>query len=519
MPDDGAALSEQEIPLIAQARGYGTRTAIVASEGVFTYAQLLEHSHAVAASLLDGASDLKEANVAFLTSAGFTHVAVQWGIWRAGGTAVPLPVSATRPELEHMVNDSGASLVVSEAPFETVLQPIAESAGARLLTTTHAFEHPPHPLPDIDLDRRAMILYTSGTTSKPKGVVSTHRNIQAQVTSLVDAWKWSPKDHILHVLPLHHVHGIINVLTCALWSGATCEIMPKFDANAVWDRFLEGGLTLFMAVPTIYSRLIAAWETASTDRQQAMIVAAGKQRLMVSGSAALPVQTLERWHSISRHVLLERYGMTEIGMALSNPLHGDRRPGFVGAPLPGVEIRLVNEAGDEAEPGTSGEIFVRGPAVFHEYWNNTEATAAAFSDGWFQTGDVAQLEDGAYRILGRKSVDIIKTGGFKVSALEVEAVLLDHPDIAECAVIGADDPEWGERVCATVVLGSTASLSLTALRDWARERLSPHKIPSRLVCVEKLPRNAMGKVTKPALTTWFQAEKEAPPTVDEPTSV
>jgi malonyl-CoA/methylmalonyl-CoA synthetase len=226
-------------------------------------------------------------------------------------------------------------------------------------------------------------------------------------------------------------------------------------------------------------------------------------RLMVSGSAALPVTTLERWKTISGHVLLERYGMTEIGMALSNPLHGNRVPGHVGRPLPNVEVRRVDPQGQPAAPEVPTELEVRGPTVFHEYWNNPEATRAAFHDGWFRTGDVTVVEDGVYRILGRSSVDIIKTGGYKVSALEIEEVLRTHPDIRECAVVGVEDEEWGEQIAACLVLNGAAVLTLESLRKWLKERLAIYKVPSRMMTVDDLPRNAMGKVQKPAIKKMF----------------
>jgi malonyl-CoA/methylmalonyl-CoA synthetase len=309
------------------------------------------------------------------------------------------------------------------------------------------------------------------------------------------------------VLPLHHVHGIINIVSCALWSGAICEMLPRFDANAVWDRIASGELTLFMAVPTIYHKLIAAWEAASPERRTELSGACRHLRLMVSGSAALPVTTLERWKEISGHTLLERYGMTEIGMALSNPLHGRRVPGSVGTPLPSVKVRLVDESANEVEPGVPGEIEVRGPSVFAEYWNKPDATAIAFRNGWFRTGDMAVVQDGVYRILGRTSVDIIKTGGHKVSALEIEEELRQHPAICECAVVGVPDQEWGERVGAAVVLETGESLSIDELRAWCRDRLANYKLPSRLRVVETLPRNAMGKVTKPALAASFKSDQ------------
>jgi malonyl-CoA/methylmalonyl-CoA synthetase len=218
------------------------------------------------------------------------------------------------------------------------------------------------------------------------------------------------------------------------------------------------------------------------------------------------VSTLARWQEISGHTLLERYGMTEIGMALSNPLRGDRVPGSVGAPLPGVEVRLVEEHGNPVDPGTPGGIEVRGPAVFTEYWGRPDATRDAFRDGWFITGDTAVVENGIYRILGRTNIDILKTGGHKVSALEIEEVLRRHPPIAECAVVGIPDAEWGERVAAVVVLKDGDVVDLQSLRTWARQLLAPHKLPSRLLVVDTLPRNAMGKVMKPALAALFQTK-------------
>ena len=349
-----------------------------------------------------------------------------------------------------------------------------------------------------------MILYTSGTTSRPKGVVTTHANNTAQITSLIEAWEWSADDRIVLCLPLHHVHGIINVVSCALWSGATCEMLPRFDANAVWERLASGSLTLFMAVPTVYVKLIAAWEAASPERRAMLSQACAKLRLMVSGSAALPVSTLERWREITGHTLLERYGMTEIGMALSNPYRGTRVPGSVGTPLPSVEVQLVGERGELVAPGAPGEIEVRGPTVFKEYWGKPEATHNAFRDGWFRTGDTAVVENGVYRILGRTNIDIIKTGGHKVSALEIEEALRAHPAIVECAVVGVPDLEWGERVAAAVVLNDGDNLDLAMLRAWARELLAAHKLPSRLLVLDALPRNAMGKVMKPGVATLFK---------------
>jgi len=460
----------------------------------------------VAGKLLGDNANLNQTRVAFLVAPGFGYAAVQRGIWRAGGVAVPLAVSHPPAELEYVVRDTDAAIVVADASLRDVGKALARTARARFVLAEDALSAEPFEgLPLLRSDHRALIIYTSGTTGRPKGAVTTHQMIGAQISSLISAWRWTPSDHLLLVLPLHHVHGIINGLGCALAIRATCEMLHPFDGPRVWQRLASGDVTVFTAVPTIYHRLIGAWESASTETQREWSDGVRRLRLMMSGSAALPVQVLERWREITGHTLLERYGMTEIGMALSNPLTGERRPGFVGSPLPGVEVRLVDEQGSEVETGSPGELEVRGPNVFLEYWRRPEETAQAFRGDWFRTGDLAVLEHGSYRLLGRLSVDIIKTGGFKVSALEIEEILRTHPCIAECAVVGVADDEWGERVSAAVELRDGASLSLADLQSWAKPRLAPYKIPRDLRPLAALPRNAMGKVTKPEVAALFKS--------------
>ena len=488
------------IGVIDRAARYGDRTAIIDADGQHSYRDLIEASRVVARELLAGTTDLNERRVVFLTPPDFSYVATLWGIWQAGGIAVPLSNGQPPAECDHVISDSRAAAVVASPHLEPAIRPLADARGARvvraILPDSDGTAGDSIALPRVEPGRRALMLYTSGTTSRPKGVVLAHRNIRAQVESLATAWEWSEDDRILNVLPLNHTHGLINVLTSALWSGAVCEMHTGFDAARVWQRIAEGGLTLFMAVPTIYAKLINAWEAAGPEQRAAFSDGCRRLRLMVSGSAALPVTTLERWRTITGHLLLERYGMTEIGMALSNPLRGERRPGFVGVPLPRVDVRLVDEQGGELGPDVAGEIEVRGPGVFLEYWGRPGATAEAFRNGWFRTGDIAVVEKGMYRILGRRSVDIIKTGGHKVSALEIEEVLRTHPDVRECAVVGVEDPEWGERVAAVAVLEEGSHLTLDGLRAWAADRLARHKIPTRLTLVDELPRNALGKVVK-----------------------
>jgi len=493
-----------ELPLFSRVRNYGEKVAISNTTSQFTYKQLLTDSAALASTLLGDEVDLDEARIAFLAPGGPEYATIQWGIWRAGGVATPLCLSAAEPEFEYSLTDSEASRVIATREQATKVASVCECLEIPLLVLEDLQLVSDKALPMLESSRRAMILYTSGTTSKPKGVVTTHGNIQAQIESLIEAWEWQASDRIPLFLPLHHVHGIINVLSCALWMGASIETFPKFECGSIFRRVAEDAYTVFMAVPTIYVKLIEALEDSDDQERSNVVEGFNRMRLMVSGSAALPASVHVKWTELTGQKLLERYGMTEIGMALSNPFHGERRPGSVGQALPLVEVRLKAESGElvtvENEPG---EIQVRGPCVFNEYWNRPEITKKSFDDGWFRTGDMAVLETGYYRIMGRLSVDIIKSGGYKLSALEIEAALLQHPNIRECAVIGHLDDTWGEVVAAAVVLEAGSNLDLDQLREWCRDRLSHYKLPKKLLVVDALPRNAMGKVTKPAVKELF----------------
>ena len=494
-------MMNKELTLFERARCFGGRVAIRSDVRDFTYDDLISASEAVAAALLGEKPDLGEARVAFQVPAGFSYFAIQWGIWRAGGIALPLSLSATTREIEQALEDSGAECFVG-------LRGKEPPVGIRAMVYEDLDFFATRPLPELHPERSAMILFTSGTTNRPKGVVTTHANLQAQIESLVEAWEWSAEDRIPLFLPMHHIHGIVNIGGCALWSGATVEVFPKFDLKMVLPRVAAGAYTLFMAVPTIYVKLIEALESGDLAEADRVVAGFGAMRLMVSGSAALPPSIHTKWTALTGQKLLERYGMTETGMMISNPLNGERRPGFVGTPLPGAEIRLIAESGEivtaEGEPG---EIQVRGPIVFREYWGRPESNAESFTDGWFRTGDLAVVEGGYYRIMGRLSVDIIKSGGYKLSALEIEAVLLEHPLIRECAVVGFPDETWGELVVAVVVIEPGGELSLEELRDWSKSRLSAYKIPRKLTQIEKLPRNAMGKVTKPAVLAALESSR------------
>jgi malonyl-CoA/methylmalonyl-CoA synthetase len=490
------------INLIQKASSNLDRIAIKRDEISYTYEQLLDASENIAFELLNGKDDLKEERVAFLVPPGFNYTTIQWGIWRAGGIAVPLCVKHPFSSIAYVIDDTSASVVICSSEFEELLSPLKNEPRIRFLSS-ESFSKKEGNLPNVAMNRRAMILYTSGTTGNPKGVVTTHDNIETQITALTTSWEWNEDDHILNVLPLHHVHGIINVMSCALWSGACCEFLSKFSADKIFDIFCRNEVNVFMAVPTIYYKLIAYWNELPAGQQQKISASLRDFRLMVSGSAALPISVLEEWQKISRHTLLERYGMTEMGMAISNSYREKRMPGYIGNPLNKVIVRLADEQNVTVAIGSQGEIQVKGPNVFKEYWRKPEATAQTFTeDGWFKTGDIAVYENGYYRILGRNSVDIIKSGGYKISALEIEEVLRKHEQIKDCGVIGIPDDEWGEIIGASLIL-HTDAIDIDKLNHWLKDKLPGYKTPRKYIFQEELPRNVMGKVTKKELTKLF----------------
>ena len=497
----------------SNSRKFGASTAIISDGRHFSYNQLIDHAESLAYEILQNKSDLDESPVAYMVNPGFNYVKSQWAIWLAGGIAVPIAVAHPMDSIKYILDDTGAKTFICSENFESLISDYCQQKDIRLIVLKMVPEQAEvesgelkvegSGLPQIDMNRGAMILYTSGTTSLPKGVLTTHFCIESQIKALVEAWEYTPNDHSLCVLPLHHIHGIINVISCTLYVGGKVEFLPSFSAEAIFARFEQNELNVFMAVPTIYFKLITYLESLTEEQRSFYKSIMQKFRLMISGSAALPVSVMEKWESLSGQRLLERYGMTEIGMAISNPYHGERRAGHVGQPLPNVQVRLVDEENKLVEFGQPGEIQIKGPNVFKEYWGKEKATQEAFVDGWFKTGDVAELNKGYYKILGRNSTDIIKSGGYKLSALEIEEVLRTHEMVSDCSVIGLPDEEWGE-VVAAVVIAESSELSSEILNQFMRTKMPAYRVPRKYLFVQELPRNAMGKVTKNDLKILFK---------------
>ncbi|KAJ2402749.1 hypothetical protein GGI23_000493 [Coemansia sp. RSA 2559] len=494
------------------------RVAIVDDAGSHTYAQLLRDASKVRASL--GAGHLRGASVAMLMPNSYEYAAVQWGIWAAGGSVVPLSPMHPERELEYFITNSEAQRIICHPSLLRNVDPVVQRlcGSVQVISSDTCIrgsaEADVDALKEIDVDENqsALFIYTSGTTGKPKGVVHTHASIGAQVGALYTAWRWTADDRLLHVLPLHHIHGIVVALCTALWAGATAEMLPRFDKDRVWARLIDGpkDISILMGVPTMYARLLKALEEMPEERQSAARNAVGRLRLTISGSAALPTSVFHKWQVATGQVMLERYGMSEIGMALSNDAARPeaRKPGSVGKPLPGVDVRLMDSDGADVtdRPGASGMIQIKGPNVFREYYGMPEKTATEFTpDGWFITGDIGtRTADGLYYIMGRQSVDIIKSGGFKLSALEIERELLEHTSISDVAVVGVPSDEWGESVAAAIVFKSgSAEIPNEDLKSWCYERMARYKAPKMIRAVDALPRNLMGKLDKKAVKAMF----------------
>ncbi len=498
----------------------GDRIAFAIEGSTLTWAQLDDASRRYAASL--HAVGVRPGDrVACLLPTGLALVVALVGNCRAGVVHVPINDRYRTREIAHILTDSGAVVLLIGADGAAV-DAVAELPDAALPTRVFVAGERGSALfggrcdegrfadlltgprdegsPPVDDDALSLLIYTSGTTGRSKGVELTVANVVAGIDALTRLWCWTRDDVLVLALPLFHVHGLCIGLHGTLLRGCRADLAPRFDPQRVASAIESGG-TIFMGVPTMYARLVEAMdvEPGFGDRLR-------PARLFTSGSAALSPSIFERFEAETGHRILERYGMSETLLTLSNPYDGERRPGTVGQPVPGCEIALFDDEGQPCPPGTVGEIHARGPSVMHRYWKAPEQSAAAFRDGWFRTGDAAVLSDDGYvSIVGRRSVDVIKSGGYKISAREIEEALERAPEIAEAAVIGIPDPVWGERVVAAVVVagpGVASDVLVDAVRRQCDSELAEYKRVRAIVVVDALPRNALGKVQKHQLKSF-----------------
>ncbi|MFF4654550.1 acyl-CoA synthetase [Streptomyces sp. NPDC001381] len=466
------------------------RVALRFGERTLTYAELAAAAGAVGERVRGAERVAVWATPSLETAVGVV------GVLLAGAAAVPLNPKSGEKELGHILRDSAPGVVLA-APGDELPAPL--DGLARVDVEVHG-TGAPSPA-SVDDEHPALVVYTSGTTGPPKGAVIPRRALVATLDALADAWQWTGEDVLVHGLPLFHVHGLVLGVLGPLRRGGSVRHLGRFTTEGV-ARELNGGASMLFGVPTMYHRIA---EALPGDPE--LVKGLSAARLLVSGSAALPVHDHERIAAATGRRVIERYGMTETLMNTSVRADGEARAGTVGVPLPGVELRLVEEDGAVVtayDGETVGEIQVRGPHLFTEYLNRPDATAAAFTaDGWFRTGDVAVLDpDGYVRIVGRKATDLIKSGGYKIGAGEIENALLEHPGVREAAVTGEPDADLGERIVAWVVpVDPQSPPGSDELAGHVARRLAPHKRPRVVRYLEALPRNDMGKIMKRALTS------------------
>ncbi len=402
---------------------------------------------------------------------------------KLGVIFVPINILYRDREISHILHDADPKALVTDSEVATAL-PVW--APAELTREAEAMEDR-RPEVDLDGDAPAGIIYTSGTTGTSKGAVLSHNNFAANAVNLLACWRITSEDRFLLALPLFHVHGLGNGLHCWLISGCRMRLLERFEHQSAAETFCEFRPTLFFGVPTVYVRLLDI--PADKAREIGSFM-----RLFVSGSAPLAAQVMEDFRALYGHTILERYGMSETLMNISNPYEGERRPGTVGLPLPGISVRLLNAQHEPVAEGETGEVYLRGPNVFMGYWRREDATREAFVDGYFRTGDIAtRSKDGYYTLSGRRS-DLIISGGFNIYPREIEEFLSEQPEIEEAAVAAQADRVRGEVPVAYVV--PAAGYDAAVIEARCREKLASFKIPREFICIEKLPRNALGKVQK-----------------------
>lgn len=479
--------------------------------GAYTYTDLVNLSGQYANALASRGvrpGDRVAAQVEKSVSALILYLATV----RAGAVYLPLNTAYTATEVAYFIQDAEPALIVCDAARREEIEPIAASVGAVVETLDGRGEgsmndaavaaQPAFKATDRQGSDLAAILYTSGTTGRSKGAMLTHDNLMSNTLVLIDTWRFTANDVLIHALPIYHTHGLFVASNVALFSGASMIFLPKFDPEQVLSLIPQA--TVFMGVPTFYVRLL------QNDRLTEGLVA--RMRLFVSGSAPLLAETHREWRSRTGHAVLERYGMTETGMNTSNPYEGERRPGSVGQALPGVSVRIADpETGKMSSQGEIGMIEVKGPNVFRGYWRMPEKTATEFrSDGYFITGDLGIIDiDGYVHILGRGK-DLIITGGFNVYPKEVETEIDQIPGIVESAVVGLPHADFGEGVTAVVVCEKGSQLDERSVLASIEGRLAKFKQPKRILFVDELPRNTMGKVQKNLLREQFSALYEDP---------
>ena len=495
------------MPFLSQIVGHpAERIAIIDAEGEHSYGSLVQQARELASVLKSktlapehSSPSSDRARIAFLAGHSASSVVTLLAIWLADAVAVPLDPLMSLPEWQWRLQDLAIDTLVYTPELQAEAHYLAHSSRVRIISS----DQPPNeneqvPLKIEDSGLSALILFSNRVDSRPAPVVHTYSSLAAQTRTHVHTWHWQPEDRLLHVLPLSNHHGLICALLGAMAAGCCCELMGAFKVESVWQRLASGEITLFTAVPTMYKYLLDAWDRQDAKQQELWSCGAKNVRQAIVSPQPVTLAIRQQWEKISGNPLHFKYGIAECAMVLHNTLNGEDFHGITGLPVPGVSLRLVDSNGHETEENL-GELEVRSSQLFSGYFGNTSLTRKHFNHGWFRTGLLAFRNGKQYQLHGHRNLDLIDTGGYKVSAMDIESVLLDYPGIRECAVLGVPCAHWGEVICAFIVPDNEQSVVLHELKEWLAPLMPSYMVPARLEILPRLPRDELGTINKQLL--------------------
>jgi len=478
---------------------YADEIAVEFNEDKATFSEINRNANKIA-NALRKISVNKGDRVALFLANNLELVHFFAGILKNGSIVVPMNTYFKEIEAKHMLNDSGAKVILTDKerlpiikkilPQLNFLKHVIAIDSNDYINFNDFIKDAPDTNPDIEIDDEdgSIMFYTSGTTGRCKGALLSHRNMESDLEALKQTWHLTAKDKLILALPLYHIHGLGVALCSSFYNGYSFVLRKKFDPEEVLTLIEKEKCTLFMGVPTMYVKILELEDKEKYD--------VSSMRLFISGSAPLSAETFKEFKDAFGHEVLERAGMSETNMNFSNPYHGKRKPGTVGLPLPGVQVKIVDNEFNPVPRGKEGEILLKGPNVFKGYWNCEEKTRESFRGGWFITGDLGKIdEDGYVTFMGRNK-DLIISGGLNIYPVEIEEVINMHPEVAESAVVGVYDKCFGEAVKAFIVLRDGIKISDNEIIAYCKQRLASYKKPKHVEFIDALPRNTMGKVQK-----------------------
>ena len=493
------------MPFLSQIVGHpAKRIAIIDAEGEHSYGSLVQQARELAGVIRqriqapeDSCSSQERARIAFLAGHSASSAVTLLAIWLADAVAVPLDPLMSLPEWQWRLQELDVCMLVYAPQLQAEAHYLSHSAKVEIVSATEKSDDEV-PLKIQDASRSALILFSNKVDSRPAPVVHTFSSLAAQTRTLVHSWHWQPEDRLLHVLPLSNHHGLVCALLGTMAAGCCCELTGTFKVDKVWQRLASSEVTLFTAVPAMYQYLLDAWEKQDQVQQEVWSSGAKHIRQAIVSPQPVPLPVRQQWEKITGRPMYFKYGMPECAMVLHCTLNGADYHGITGMPVPGVSLRLVDSSGHETDEAL-GELEVRSSQLFLEYFGNSSLTRKHFNHGWFRTGLLAVRNGKQFQLHGCRNLDLIETGGYRVSALDIESILLDYPGIRECAVLGVPCAHWGEMICAFIVPDNELSVMLPELKEWLTPLMPSYMVPARLEILQNLPRNTLGAIDKQLL--------------------